>query len=206
MLVEGTSGVGKSTIIDALIRRHVSTAEPRKIRSLIHLAQSHTYGPVAVPEDDGTLTPAQDVAHLERIVSMMEWLHASVREHVRPWCFVVIDTLHVTHCVRPGVVNWLDVEEVDRRLAAIDCRLLFVEASPSTIWERGVRARIDDQFIWEYARKFGQTPEQIHSYFVSEQARLLNLVERSKMRHLVLRSESTLESAAETAFQFWTAD
>jgi hypothetical protein len=22
------------------------------------------------------------------------------------WCFVSIDTLHLTHCVRPGVVQW----------------------------------------------------------------------------------------------------
>jgi GTPase SAR1 family protein len=29
-LVEGTSGVGKSTLIDALIRRHVDSAKPRR--------------------------------------------------------------------------------------------------------------------------------------------------------------------------------
>jgi GTPase SAR1 family protein len=49
LLIEGTSGVGKSTLIDALIRRHVNSSTQRKIRSLIHLAQSHTYGPLASP-------------------------------------------------------------------------------------------------------------------------------------------------------------
>lgn len=39
LLVEGTSGVGKSTLIDALIRRHVATAAPRKIRSLLEYAK-----------------------------------------------------------------------------------------------------------------------------------------------------------------------
>jgi len=101
LLVEGTSGVGKSTLIDGLIRRHIGTASPRKIRSLVHLAQSHTYGPLAVREDKG-LTVEDNVRHLERIVSTMEWLHASVQEHTRPWCFVVIDSLHLTHCMRPG--------------------------------------------------------------------------------------------------------
>jgi hypothetical protein len=81
LLVEGTSGVGKSTLIDALIRRHISTAQPRKIRSLVHLAQSHTYGPLALAEDHGTLTVEQNARHLERIVNTLEWLHASVQEH-----------------------------------------------------------------------------------------------------------------------------
>ena len=39
LLVEGTSGVGKSTLIDALIRRHVAMASTRKIRSLLEYAK-----------------------------------------------------------------------------------------------------------------------------------------------------------------------
>ncbi|MGA8103591.1 MAG: hypothetical protein WB869_15630, partial [Candidatus Acidiferrales bacterium] len=69
LLVEGTSGVGKSTLIDALIRRHAESAPPRKIRTLVHLAQSHTYGPLARPENAGTLTVAENQQHLERIVA-----------------------------------------------------------------------------------------------------------------------------------------
>jgi len=56
LLVEGTSGVGKSTLIDRLIRRHVDSARERKIRTVVHLAQSHTYGPLAQAEGAGTLT------------------------------------------------------------------------------------------------------------------------------------------------------
>jgi len=56
LLIEGTSGVGKSTLIDALIRKHIGLARPRKVRSVVHLAQSLTYGPLAVHEDTGTLT------------------------------------------------------------------------------------------------------------------------------------------------------
>jgi hypothetical protein len=168
LLVEGTSGVGKSTLIDALIRRHVAAAKPRKVRTLVHLAQSHTYGPLADPEDRGTLTVDASRQHLDGIVRMLRWFHESVQEHARPWCFVLIDTLHLTHCVRPGVVRWSDVESFDRQLAALGCKLLFLRATPATLWERGLVPRVGAQFIEEYARKFGRTHEEIHQHFVRE--------------------------------------
>jgi hypothetical protein len=206
LLVEGTSGVGKSTLIDALIRRHVDSSKPRKIRTLVHLAQSHTYGPLAVPEDDGTLTVDANVRHLERMVGMVQWLHASVQEHTRPWCFVIVDTLHLTHCVRPGVVKWSDIEPYDQRLAALGCKLLFLQGTPATIWERGIGPRLDQQFIREYARKFGGTKEEIHSYFVREQEKLVELFSRSVITKRLLQSDGVLDDVLNEALRFWTGD
>ena len=51
LLVEGTSGVGKSTLIDRLLRRFVALQPPRRLRTLLHLTQAHTYGPRAPLED-----------------------------------------------------------------------------------------------------------------------------------------------------------
>lgn len=56
LIAEGTSGTGKSPLICALLRRHVELARPPRPRTLVHLAQSHTYGPLASREDSGTLT------------------------------------------------------------------------------------------------------------------------------------------------------
>ena len=206
LLVEGTSGVGKSTLIDALIRRHVESSTPRKIRTLVHLAQSHTYGPLAIPEDNGTLTADENLRHLERIVGMIEWLHASVQEHARPWCFVLVDTLYLTHCVRRGVVTWNDVEPYDRRLAAVGCKLLFLQGTPATIWQRGIEPRTDQQFIQEYARKFGRTHEDIHSHFVREQKKLIELFSRSVMTKRLLQNDGTPDDTLEEALQFWSGD
>jgi hypothetical protein len=144
---------------------------------------------LAVPEDKGTLTVDKNTRHLERIVSAIGWLQAGVREHTRPWCFVVVDTLHLTHCVRPGVVNWSDVEPFDRRLAEIGCKLVFLKTTPETIWERGIKPRANEQFMLEYAKKFGSTPEEIHGYFVREQDTLTELFSRSSMPKLQVQND-----------------
>src|SRR5215218_7346232 len=106
LLIEGIPGIGKSTLIDALIRRHVNSAAARQIRTLVHLCQAHTLGPLASAEDAGTLTVKDNLNHLEQIVSSIEWLSESVRDHKRQSCFVLVDTLHLTHCLRPGVLMW----------------------------------------------------------------------------------------------------
>ena len=206
LILEGASGVGKSTLIDALLRRHVATGGSRKIRSVLHLAQSHTYGPLARAEDDGTLTVAQNLAHLDRIASQLEWFHASVQEHDRPWAFAILDTLHLTHCVRPGTVAWPDVASIDARLAALGAKLLLLEVQPSTLWHRSIVPRLNDQFMLEYARKFGRSNEEIHAYFVREQEELRELFDRSAMLKLRLDADQSVETLAGRAYQFWTGE
>ncbi len=206
LLIEGTSGVGKSTLIDALLRHHVANSASRKIRTVMHLAQSHTYGPLAIPEDRGTLTIAENLQHLDRIVSLMEWLSISVREHKKPWCFVIADTLHLTHCVRPGVVRWADVAAIDHRLAALGCRLVMLRASSQSLWQRGIAPRKNEQFLMQYAKKFGDTEEKLHTYFVREQEILANLFSRSMMQKLMLANNEAVDCITEEVYRFWLED
>ncbi len=206
LILEGTSGVGKSTLIDLLLRRHVAAGGSRKIRSVLHLAQSHTYGPLARAEDDGTLSVAQNLAHLDRIASHLAWFHASVQEHDRPWAFAILDTLHLTHCVRPGTIAWPDVAPVDARLAELGAKLLFLQAPAPTLWERGIVPRLNEQFLLEYARKFGRTNEEIHTYFVREQETLRALFDRSSMPKLMLDASQSVETLSDRAYQFWTGE
>jgi hypothetical protein len=104
------------------------------------------------------------------------------------------------------VVKWHDVEPFDQRLAAVGCRLLFLRGAPATIWERGIKPRLDEQFIREYARKFGRTHEEIHSYFVREQEILTDLFSRSSMPKRLLQNDGLLENSLEEALRFWTGD
>ena len=141
--------------------------------------------------------------HLERIVSGIEWLHAGVQGNEKPWCFVVLDTLHLTHCVRPGVVRWFEVESFDRRLAAVGCKLLFLRASTCAIEERGIAPRRNEQFLLQYAGKFGQSEEEIHAYFVREQETLSELFSRSAMRKVIVEDEGALQPQVDKIYEFW---
>jgi hypothetical protein len=203
LLVEGIPGIGKSTLIDALIRRHVNTASVRQTRTVAHLCQAHTLGPLASAEDAGTLTVEDNLSHLERIVSIIEWLSLSVQEHRRQSCFVLIDTLHLTHCLRPGVLTWEDVAMFDRRLARLGCRLIVLQAGAEVVWERSIEARTTWSFLRNYMSKFGRSDEELHKYFMYEQEQFTEMFERSAMPKLLMPNDGNLESITGTAYKFW---
>jgi len=201
LLVEGVPGIGKSTLIDALIRRYVGSAAPRRIRTFVHLSQAYTYGPLAPAEDAGTLTVADNVRFLEHIVGLLEWLHAELGYSDKQ-SFVLIDGLHLTHCLRPGVLSWDDAAFLDRRLAAADCKLLLLRGSDETIWSRAIGARAGWEFL-EYARKFGRTDRELHAHFVTEQKRLDVMFERSAMPKLWIQNDGSLQEVEDNAYEFW---
>ena len=203
LLVEGIPGIGKSTLIDALIRRHVNSAGIRQTRTLVHLCQAHTLGPLASAEDAGTLTIKDNVNHLEHIVRMVEWLQRSVQDHKRQSCFVLIDTLHLTHCLRPGIMTWEDAATFDRRLARLGCRLIVLRASPEVVWERSIEARTTWSFLRNYMSKFGRTDEELHRYFMYEQEQFIQMFERSAMAKLLMLNNGAVESITGEAYKFW---
>ena len=203
LLVEGIPGIGKSTLIDALVRRHVSCAAARQIRTLVHLCQAHTLGPLAPAEDAGTLTAEDNLKHLEQVVGHLEWLYESVREHRRQSCFVLVDTLHLTHCLRPGVLKWQDVAAFDRRLARLGCKLMLLRAEAAIVWERSIEARTTWSFLRRYRSKFGRTDEELHRYFMSEQEQFVEMFEESMMPKLLASNDGGVESVAGEAYEFW---
>jgi hypothetical protein len=202
LLVEGVPGIGKSALIDALIRRHVSASGERRIRSFVHLAQTHTYGPLAPAEDAGTLNADANLRLLDRIAGMLEWLHHDLRHSDKP-CFVLIDSLHLTHCLRPGVLTWREVAPIDRRLAMAGCKLVLLTGSSETIRARTIQARADTQFLTEYALKFGRTHDELHAHFVGEQAEFVRMFGESKLQKRVFANDEGLGTIVADVFDFW---
>jgi hypothetical protein len=204
LLVEGVPGIGKSTLLDRLLRHHISRQEEGRLRTVLNLAQTHSYGPLAQGEDDGTLTAAENLAHLERIVGALEWLVHHARGQSRPKTFILVDTLHFTHCVRPGVVEWTSVTPIDRRLAAIECRLVLLDATDETVRARTVVARAHTEFIQSYARgRFGSDERQFVEHFTRERDRFRVMFEASAMDKMRLAAEESIEETAAAAARFW---
>ncbi len=204
LVVEGTCGVGKTTLIDQLARRYVAAQPARKLRTLVSLTQAHTYGPLVPGEDAGTLTVADNLRHLEAIVAQLEWLAGALTAEQAPKTFVLVDTLHLTHCQRPGGVGWDDVAPVDHRLAALGARLLVVHVSAATLWQRCILARRDTPFLTNYAQpKWGPSLEAVHGHFVAEQERLRALAARSAMERLTLALDAPADQSSDEAYAFW---
>jgi hypothetical protein len=182
----------------------VADRPPRRLRSIIHLTQAHSFGPLARGEDCGTLTVADNVAHLDTIVAGLEWHVRALEGEAQPKLFALVDTLHLTQCHRPGVVAFADVAGIDRRLAALGAKLVFLSASPEVLWERGIWTRRGEEFMIGYAfEKWGSTLEDVHRYFIGEQAAMRAHLAHTRMEHLSLCVDGGLSTYVDEAYDFW---
>ncbi|HKY04663.1 MAG TPA: hypothetical protein VJQ56_07235 [Blastocatellia bacterium] len=204
LLVEGVPATGKTSILNSLVRRYVESAE--RTRSLLHLTQAHTYHPLSPDEPverDRASASADNLAHLGRIVDLVSWMSSSVYCEGRKIFLCTIDTLHITHCFRPGVLSWDEVASFDRRLAGLGCKLLFLRATRETVWERAILGRQDNRFVTHYGKRYGRSPEEIHSYYAREQERMLTLVGQTGMETKILDCERSVAELSQEAFDYW---
>ena len=204
ILLEGTCGTGKSTLIKGLLTRHV--AEEDRPRTLVHLSQGHTYFPLA--SSDLPATPGKRLCreHLRRLLRMIDLPDVPELRPAR-WftLFGLIDTLHLTQAFRPGVLNWAELAYVDRFLFDRGARMIFLRASPETLWRRLIleRGASSVEYLSLYQRKYGATPEGVHAYYVREQAEMEAFARRSRMEVKFLDAEREAGSLLEEGYGFW---
>jgi hypothetical protein len=201
LLVEGTCGTGKSTLIKNLLARHI--AEEQRPRTLIHLSQAHTYFPLVARDLPDQPGKRQHREHLRHILRMLDWDYAL---QPRRWftLFALIDTLHLTHAFRPAVLSWPEMGYVDQFLAGHGARIVLLRATPETLWQRLIVERgTDPMFLSHYQRKFGHSPEAVHAYYVQEQEEMLRLAAKSRVASLVLPAEDAESTLTAQAYGFW---
>jgi hypothetical protein len=166
VIVEGVCGAGKTTLV-----RNASEVLPSTTR---FLTQKVTYGPIAPLEDSNTLDDQTNRRHLLDIV-------ASIRTALESSNLVVVDTLHITQFVRPGILSLESFLEVDEALRQLGASLAILRIGEEQIRMRAVVARQNTGFA-RYARKFGATEAELARHFSREQAQLIALaVGRSRL-------------------------
>jgi hypothetical protein len=159
VIVEGVCGAGKTTLV-----RNASEVLPPTTR---FVTQKVTYGPIAPLEDSNTLDDETNRRHLLDIV-------ASIRTTLESSDLVVVDTLHVTQFVRPGILSLESFLEVDEALRQLGASLAILKLGEEQIRARTVVARRNTGFS-RYTHRFGATEAEVVRHFSREQAELVDL-------------------------------
>jgi adenylate kinase family enzyme len=203
ILIEGIPGTGKTTLINLLIKRYVT--ENEKIKTLFHLSQLHTYRPIVSDEDNFYASKTETLNHLKKKLQLFNWSVSVGNNKNCNRVFIIIDTLHITHCFRPGSISWTDVVEYDKLLAAIDCKLIFMKAFPETIWHGAIlkRNEADNLYLTKYQKKYGNNLEEIHQYYMTEQDKMERLIKESSLNAITLNSENKMQINQDIAYDFW---
>ena len=191
LLVEGTCGAGKSTLIDAV----ADHARRNRYRVSI-FTQRRTYAPIAPSEDAGTLTDAENLRELRAVVDEIDALaEDATTEHL-----ILVDTLHVTQHVRPGILSARAFQRIDAALRQLGTRGIFLRADLPTLFARAVVARRGTGFL-RYASKFAASERGLAEHFCAEQVRMMAQIEKaSDVPWSILDSESDVHSLVEATW------
>jgi len=187
VLVEGTCGAGKTTLIKAIEK----LAEARGVATAM-FSQRETYAPIAPSEDLGILDD-----ELNRRI--LEGLLHSIRTRATGLGMgglVLVDTLHITQYVRPGVLSSQSYLTLASQAQQFVSLVVVLLARPSTLRERTVEGRRGTGFA-RYAAKFASEDDASVEYFLGEQSQILELVRKApRVCSLELTSESPVEELA----------
>jgi hypothetical protein len=204
VILEGVAGSGKTTALRGVL------AAPafRSALSSIVLSEHHTQrvlesrGPRSSLEvDDNIGLLAAHASYLrglhDRLSSMQAWREQS---SVNPRLHVVIERFHLTHALSYAHLDWTHVNGLDAELAAMGFHLVLLTASEAVLRHRlALRHEQWGSFLTEAGqrRRLAALPdgERLVEYFMQQQAELLELATRSRLRQTCIDT-SALSAAA----------
>ena len=208
LIIEGVCGTGKSTLLKALTRSRRFVERP--FLSGIVLSEHQTQRVLERKEREDGLVPADNLALLDQHVSYLE----ALRRRLEPmdWCdrnrtnmriACVLERFHFTHVYHYPHMQWRNVEGIDRRLAALDCRLCLLTMDDAGMVRRIVRER--GQAWRAYLSRYGRTVPEIVEHYRRQQQVLLGLAEQSHLRTMTLdTTDADVEGTVTKIFDFWS--
>ncbi|MGD9200453.1 MAG: hypothetical protein PVI26_02725 [Chitinispirillia bacterium] len=116
----------------------------------------------------------------------------------------ILERFHLTHVYHYTHMDWSDIEEIDRRLTNLNCKLILLTIDDSELEDRIISSR--DSAWRDYLSRYGETDDEILEYYAEQQKLLRSLCDRSEMDTLVVNTtEAGIEDTLHQAITFWGA-
>jgi thymidylate kinase len=210
LILEGTAGTGKTSILRTLLACPVWTRRPQ-ISSLV-LSEHHTMRVLEGKRSIGKVTRQDHLDILNSIVVMLEDLNYRLeamdwarRNRINQQMHFVLERFHLSHLFHFTSLEWEDVASIDRRLADLNARLIVLTMDESTMQRR---IMMDSNKQWQsYLQSIGSTEAEVITHFMGQQEQLLALCERTAIPvRIIDTSALPLETATEEVMRHFLGD
>ena len=207
LIIDGICGTGKTTVFRALIQSERFVQ--KSFLSSIILSEHQTQRVLERKEREEGLTPSDNISLLEQHVTYLEQIRDRLEQ--MQWCEknrtnmripYVFERFHFTHVYHYSHVSWPDVQDIDSRLANLNCKLCLLTIDDSQLEHRIITGR--DSGWREYLKQYGETTDEILKYYATQQKLLRNLCEKSKLDTLIVdTTDSNVKKTLDQILDFW---
>lgn len=207
LIIEGISGTGKTTILKSILKNERYNS--RKVLSTIVYTEHQTQRILEKKEKEKSLTLDDSILLLTDITTHLKKLNNRLIE--RNWEGIsseesgisyILERFHFTHVCHYPHMNWRDVKPIDLDLSCLGGKLCILTVSEDILSKR-LFDRNNTCWI-NYLKKFGNTKEEIISYFINQQNQYIKLCKISNLPYIIIdTSNKSKESIVDTVFDYW---
>ncbi len=164
LILDGICRTGKTTIFRSLLQ--AAPFVKRSFLSSLVLSEHQTQRVLERKEREEGLKQSDNVALLDQHVTYLECMRDRLGQ--MQWCEnnrtnmripYVFERFHFTHVYHYTHMSWPDVQEIDTRLAGLNCKLCLFSMDDSMLKRRIFTNRSPG---WrEYLARYGETDDEI---------------------------------------------